>query len=71
MCKYCDRPEPTPRTVEILQLIADGYSQGQIARKLGIHKSTVKRHLTDVRQRWGLPDTTVVVAQALFAGLIK
>jgi DNA-binding NarL/FixJ family response regulator len=48
----------TAREREVLELLADGLANKQIARKLGISEKTVKTHLTSVFQRIGVTDRT-------------
>ncbi len=43
-----NRPDLTARELEVLQLIAAGDANKQIARKLGITERTVKSHLTNI-----------------------
>jgi len=48
----------TAREREVLQLVAQGLANKQIARRLGIAEKTVKTHLTSVFQRIGVTDRT-------------
>lgn len=48
----------TPREHEVLQLVAQGLANKQIARRLGISERTVKAHLTAVFQQLGVSDRT-------------
>ncbi len=48
----------TPREQEILQLIAQGSSNREIAQKLYISEKTVKNHITNLLARLGLRDRT-------------
>jgi DNA-binding NarL/FixJ family response regulator len=50
--------ELTPREQEILQLIAQGSSNREIAQKLYISEKTVKNHITNLLARLGLRDRT-------------
>ena len=43
-----NRPDLTQREIEVLQLVASGDANKQIARKLGITERTVKSHLTNI-----------------------
>jgi DNA-binding NarL/FixJ family response regulator len=43
-----NRPDLTARELEVLQLVAAGDANKQIARKLGITERTVKSHLTNI-----------------------
>jgi DNA-binding NarL/FixJ family response regulator len=48
----------TPRESEILRLIAQGHTNKQIARQLGISEKTVKTHCSRLFQRIGVVDRT-------------
>ena len=50
--------ELTAREQEVLDLLAEGLANKQIARRLGIAEKTVKAHLTSVFQRIGVTDRT-------------
>jgi DNA-binding NarL/FixJ family response regulator len=50
--------ELTPREKEILQLIAQGSSNREIAQTLYISEKTVKNHITNLLARLGLRDRT-------------
>lgn len=52
------RSELTPREQEILQLIAQGASNREIATTLYISEKTVKNHITNLLGRLGLRDRT-------------
>lgn len=48
----------TPRETEVLQLIASGYSNLEIAQKLYISERTVKNHVNSILRRLNLRDRT-------------
>jgi DNA-binding NarL/FixJ family response regulator len=48
----------TPREREVLELVAEGLANKNIARRLGISDRTVKSHLTSVFQAIGVADRT-------------
>lgn len=50
--------ELTPREVEVLLLVRQGFANKQIARRLGISERTVKAHLTSTFHRIGVVDRT-------------
>jgi DNA-binding NarL/FixJ family response regulator len=50
--------ELTPREREVLDLLATGLANKQIARRLGITERTVKAHLTRIFQQLGVTDRT-------------
>src|SRR5688572_20442293 len=60
------RPETlTDREMEILQLLAFGYTNKDIAGRLFISADTVKTHLEHVYQKLGASDRTAAVAEAM------
>lgn len=61
----------TPHMQLILQLIADGAMQHEIAEAFHIHPSTLKAELVTIRERLGARSTTHAVALALFAEIIR
>jgi two-component system response regulator DesR len=48
----------TPRELEILQLVAEGHSNGQLARMLFVGEQTVKFHLANIYQKLGVRNRT-------------
>ena len=60
----------TEREVEILQLLAFGHTNRDIAEKLFISPDTVKTHLEHIYQKLGATDRTAAVAEALRRRLI-
>ena len=60
----------TTREVEILRLIAGGYSNREIADTLGTAEGTVKNHASSIMSQLGVRDRTRAVLKALELGLI-
>ena len=60
----------TVRESEVLQLVADGGGDGDIARSLRLSESTVKTHLRSVYSKLDVPSRAAAVAVALRRGLI-
>jgi DNA-binding CsgD family transcriptional regulator len=58
-----DTPILTPRHRELLALVAAGYTNGQIARRLGISAATVRTHLQNIYERLGVSSRTAAVAK--------
>jgi DNA-binding NarL/FixJ family response regulator len=56
--RHNDKPQLTPREVDVLRLVRIGLANKQIARRLGISERTVKAHLTSAFQRIGVQDRT-------------
>jgi DNA-binding NarL/FixJ family response regulator len=60
----------TPRQREILQLIAEGATTKEIARKLGISVKTVEMHRAQLMERLGIHDVAGLVRYAIRIGLV-
>jgi DNA-binding NarL/FixJ family response regulator len=63
--------ELTARELEILRLIADGKSNGEIAGELYISETTVKTHVTHILQKLDLRDRVQAVVLAYQTGLFE
>jgi len=61
----------TPREVEILDCVARGNSNKEIARLLNISDQTVKNHITSILRKLAVNDRTQAVIYALRHGWIK
>lgn len=59
------------REIEILELVAQGTSNKQIAKTLWISETTVKSHLLHVFEKLGVDDRTAAVTAALKHGIIR
>lgn len=69
--KPADLPEPlTSRELEVLRLLALGYTNRQIAKDLVISLGTVKNHVEHIRAKLGVSDRTQAVVRALEYGII-
>ena len=58
------------REMEVLQLLADGMSNKEIAAQLYISNQTVKTHIAHIFNKLGVSDRTEAVAAALRTGLV-
>jgi DNA-binding NarL/FixJ family response regulator len=64
-------PDPlTRREVEVLRLMAGGYSNREIADALGAAEGTVKNHASSILSKLGVRDRTRAVLKALELGYI-
>ena len=61
----------TPRQREILQLIAEGYTTKDIARKLGLSTNTVEVHRANLMDRLNIHDIAGLVRYAISAGIVQ
>lgn len=61
----------TPREIEILQYIAQGYLNKQIAAELGISEQTIKNHVTSILRKLNANARTEAVVVAIKQGLIS
>ncbi len=67
-----ERPEPlTARELDVLRLVAAGYSNNEIASALHLAPGTVKNHVTAVLLKLGVRDRTRAVLRALDLGLLE
>lgn len=64
-------PVLSSREVEILELLAKGYKNKEIARALWISESTVKTHVSHILQKLDQEDRTKAIVFAIQQGLIK
>jgi NarL family two-component system response regulator LiaR len=60
----------TPRELEVLKLVARGYSNKAIAAELYISQKTVKNHITNILRKLELEDRTQAAVWAVRARLV-
>jgi len=60
----------TTREIEVVRLMAGGYSNREIAYALGTADGTIKNHVSNILAKFGVRDRTRAVLKALEAGLL-
>lgn len=66
-----DPPDPlTKREIEVLRLMAGGYSNREIAEALGTSEGTVKNHASSILSKLGVRDRTRAVLKAVDLGYL-
>ena len=61
----------TPREIEVLSLIAHGYTNREIARELSISVKTVKTHVSNILSKLHMVDRTQAALYAVRQGLVS
>jgi DNA-binding NarL/FixJ family response regulator len=64
------RDDLTPRELEVLELLAHGSTNKQIARDLKISDNTVRCHVNNIMEKLQVSDRTEAVANALKKGVL-
>lgn len=61
---------PTPRELAVLQLIASGKSNKEIAAELPVGEGTVKTHVNNIMRKLGVTSRTQAILAAVQRGLV-
>lgn len=61
----------TPRQREVLQLVAEGHSNKEIASRLNVTLKTVEAHRTELMERLGIHGVAGLVRYAIQVGLVR
>jgi DNA-binding NarL/FixJ family response regulator len=65
-------PEPlTPREMDVLRLLAQGYSNKEIARALHLVEETIKDHVRHILAKLGVQSRTQAVLAAIRLGMVS
>jgi DNA-binding NarL/FixJ family response regulator len=65
------RSDLTPRELQILELLAQGSTNKQIAGSLDISDNTVRHHVNSIMEKLQVSDRTEAVAMALRSGVLS
>lgn len=70
-----DRTDPllplTERESEVLNRLAEGMSNAEIAHALIVSEGTVKAHLGSIMSKWHVRDRVQIIVTAARAGLVE
>lgn len=66
----CSSPHLTRREVEVLLLIARGFTSKIVAMEMGISRRTVEDHLRAMRGRAGAQNSSELITRGFAAGII-
>lgn len=64
-------PDLTPREREVLELLAAGCRNHEIARRLGMSEKTVRNHVSQVLTKLQVPDRTAAALKAHESGVAR
>ena len=71
LAEHTPRIGLTPRELEVLDLVAHGLTNAQVAERIGRTEGTVKVHLKNILQKLEVKDRTEAVTTALRRGFIR
>ncbi len=71
LAQCLSRKPPSAREAEILQLVAEGLNNHEIADKLCISRNTVRNHVINLLEKLGTRDRTEAAAVAIRRGLVR
>ncbi|NKE73295.1 response regulator transcription factor [Nitrospiraceae bacterium HYJII51-Mn-bac16s-1-B09] len=64
------RRELTKREIEVLTLVAQGYKNREIAKKLGVAVKTLENHRVNIMNKLGLRNTVQMIRYAIEKGIV-
>lgn len=70
IAEHLGEEDLTPREIEVLELIRDGFKNKQVANELSISENTVNFHIKNIVDKLGANDRTHAVTIAVRRGLL-
>ena len=67
----CDPIHLSGRETEVISLIAEGFTNGQVAEKLFLSAHTVTTHRKNIMSKIGVNNTAAMVMYAVKTGLVS
>jgi DNA-binding NarL/FixJ family response regulator len=61
----------TPRELEVVKLVAEGYTTDEIAKELVVSKKTVEHHRSHILEKLGMRDRVELTRYAIRRGLVE
>lgn len=71
IAEYLPRPDVSSREIQVLQLIAGGLRNKEIAHQLGVSEATVNSHVKHILEKLSASDRTHAVTIGLRRGIIR
>lgn len=71
VCQFCGKQHITNREQSILELLAMGLSNKQIANDIGISEQTVKNHVSWLFEKFGVQSRIALLIKLLKEGIVK
>jgi len=67
----CNRPHLTERELQVLRLVAEGYTNKDAAQVLHVSVHTVAHQMTSMLRRAGAPNRAGLVTRAFQGGILR
>jgi DNA-binding NarL/FixJ family response regulator len=62
---------PSPREVQVIRLVADGFSSEEVGQRMGLSSRTVEKHLTRLYVRYEVASRTQLAILGVRKGWIS
>jgi DNA-binding NarL/FixJ family response regulator len=71
IAEYLPRPDVSAREIQVLQLVAGGLRNKEIAHELGVSEATINTHVKHILEKLSAADRTHAVTIGLRRGIIR